>query len=120
MSMSGVILTIDDVPQQNAADQASLAGRTMSKKKRCSSGQNFVAPRLIWMGSGLTKCWGVCTTPIVESGKNDMARLKNCGVGTKSASRIETNSGGSGNLAICFRAWLMFPALACALSDRER
>ena len=38
---------IDDVPQQKAADQASLAGSTMSKKKRCSSGQNSVAPRLI-------------------------------------------------------------------------
>ena len=41
----------------------------MSKKKRCSSGQNFVAPRLIWMGSGLTKCCGVCTTPIVGIAK---------------------------------------------------
>ncbi len=38
---------IDDVPQQKAADHASLEGSTMSKKKRCSSGQNLVAPRLI-------------------------------------------------------------------------
>src|SRR5579863_243063 len=118
MSRNGWNRMIEEVPQQKAADQASLAGITTSKKNRWSSGQTRVANRLVWIGSGLMKCWGVWTMPTWRSRKSVIARDRKFGIGTKSASRIEMNCGGFGSSATFASAWLMLPALAWELSGR--
>src|SRR5262249_21120489 len=48
-------------------------------------------------------------------GKKPMVRMRKLRWGTKSASKMATNSP-----LVCVKAWLMLPALACALSGRLR
>ncbi len=72
---------------------------TVSKKKRCSSGHSAARLRLVWIGSGLMKCCGVCTIPTSGALCRAIARSMNFGKGTKSASRIATKSGRTFNVA---------------------
>ena len=111
----------EDVPQQNAAPQASFDAMTMSKKKRCSSGQTLVSARLLWIGSGLKKCCGVCTTPTSGSSASDSARVRKFGqrheIGVEDRNEVrflvEARQASSD-------AALMLPAFAWALSSRVR
>ena len=111
----------DDVPQQNAAPQASFDGITMSKKKRCSSGQTSAARRFGLNRIGIDEVLRRlhdADGPVVK--QRHGAASGNPASATKSASRIEMNSGCSGSRATCRSAWLMLPALACLLSGRVR
>src|SRR5579862_7779941 len=103
---------IDDVPQQKASSHASLEGMMMSKKNRCSSGKTSEIARLLWIGSGLKKCCGVCTIPTAGSLNKLSAREMKLKKGTKSASSTAMKSGGDGSWARRAIAWLMLPALA--------
>src|SRR5271167_22424 len=104
ISRSAANRMIDEVPQQKARSQASLEGMMMSKKKRCSSGKTSEMARLLWIGSGLKKCCGVCTMPTVGSLKRLSARETKLEKGTKSASNTAMKSGGEGNAARCLMA----------------
>src|SRR5580692_3784735 len=102
----------DDVPQQKARPQASLDGMIISKKKRCSSGSTSGTAKLLWIGSGLKKCCGVCTMPMVGSLNKHNARDRKLANGTKSASSTAMNSGGCASPERCLIALFILPALA--------
>src|ERR1700680_1601094 len=102
----------EDVPQQNASPQASLEGMITSKKNRCSSGNTAEIAKLLWIGSGLKKCCGVCTMPTVGSLNKHSARERKLTNGTKSASSTAMNSGGFASPDRCSIALFILPALA--------
>ena len=71
------------------------------RSKRRSSGQTLASDRLDCSGSGLAKCCGVCTIATSSSRNSVIARVRNSGIGTKSASRIAMYCGGSASPATC-------------------
>src|ERR1700679_673970 len=101
ISISAENRMMDDVPQQKARSHASFEGMMMSKKNRCSSGKTSEIARLLWIGSGLKKCCGVCTMPTAVSLNRLSARETKLKKGTKSASSTAMNSGGDGSRAKC-------------------
>ena len=92
----------------------------MSKKKRCSSGQNFVAPRLIWIGFRIDEM-----LRRLDDANSRIAKQRH-GAFQELRSRHEIGVEDRdefrdvGQRSDMFSAWLRLPALAFALSDRER